>query len=212
MNPMPYASNLEYLEDEILSYFPARFSRMNLEQELFEGNLLYKNTRNIVRAAPAGELVSHWKYQNLKRQEMEIRKQIDNRLEFTRMFSGSSFLGIDGLVGPGSIQTRMMLLILLGTALGYESQVFPSFLYPGGGSLSLAELIQCLELNTIQERLVFRKLVKDLINQEVIETGTFHLHSPQDFNNLPICLTARAYNIILGLENGDGLVSATLKD
>jgi len=199
MTHEPYADTIDHLQDEIGRYLPTRAARINAERQLRDANS-YSTTDTIVgrkHKVSVGEMERRVK--ELVEEETSIRREVDARLEATRQAFGEPGIDLDCLNGGLTTEARLVLLALLGTALGMGEVAFSELGVTYFTGVNISDIMVILDAKTIEDRLRVRRLLFDLAAQGLIVLDfRSRLICPEDFNSAGVSLSRRAYCVLLG--------------
>ena len=194
---MPYETSVEHLESELFKYLPARAERIKADQDAREAREYVNNDMFIGEKQRPALAEAERRVRLLRKQENEIRAEIDDRLAATRKVQGESGIGLDRL-GNLTSEARLFLLALTASALGIVSTVFGGLGRSFWGTLDIADLMVILDAQTVVDRLRIRRLLMDLAGKDCIVLDfKSRLIVPQDINSCSVALTRRAFSVIL---------------
>ena len=198
MTIQPYADAIEYVEDELTKYLPLRAARLNAERQVKE------LTSDILdcKTARAKHRVNLLEIEHRAKQLLELeaytRNEIDDHLKVTSTIQGEAGFGMDRLNGNLNADARLVMLTLTATALGMGEETLGEIGMSYFGSVSVSDLMNMLNVETISDRLRVRHMLLELSGKGFI---IFDYPSkqvvPEDFYTTHVAISRRAFSVIL---------------
>ena len=199
MNPKPYETCIEYVEDELMRYLPARASRISYERRVQDLSRPFTDNKTIGDKQPVSMKEAERQAQQYRKQETRIRTEIDARLDATRQVDGNEpGFSLDLLNGGLDFDARLILLTLTSTALGMGDQSLGNLGTSFYGSAHVDDLMAMMDVKTISDRLRVRRLLLDLTGMGLIVLDyNSKAITPEDFNTAQVSLSRRTFAVIL---------------
>ena len=199
MNPKPYETCIEYVEDELCRYLPIRASRLNSEWMLKDLSKPALGDKTVGEKQDVRSKELERRVVQYRKQETRIRTEIDARLDATRQVVGNeSGFSLDLINGGLDFDARLILLTLTSTALGMGDITLGDIGTSFYGSAHVDDLMAMMDVKTISDRLRIRRLLLDLTGMGLIVLDyNSKAITPEDFNTAQVSLSRRTFAVIL---------------
>ena len=199
MTHKPYENAIEYLEDELTKYLPIRASRIGYERTIKDLSSMPADDHTIGEKQTVALKEAERRLHECRKEETEIRSEIDSRLEATRQAEvNDPGFSIDQLTGGLDKEARLILLALTSTAIGMGDTTFTDLGTSFYGSAHVDDLAAMMDVHSVADRLRLRRLLFDLAGLDLVILD-FHSKkvTPEDFNTVGVSLSRRAFSAIL---------------
>ena len=199
MNPKPYADCLEYVEDELCRYLPIRASRLNSEWMLKDLSKPALGDKTVGEKQDVRSKELERRASQYRKQEAEIRSEIDSRLEATRQIQeNKSGFSLDLLNGGLDFDARLVLLTLTANALGLGADTIGEIGISYFGSINVGDLMVMLDAHSVADRLRARRLILDLVGMGLVVLDyPSRSVTPEDLNTTSVSIDRKTFAIIL---------------
>ncbi len=200
MTQEPYESCLDYIEDEMTRYLPMRSARIDAECQLSGLSRATPNKRTVGDKQQVLQKELERRVHQYRKQEDDIRDEIDVRLELTRNVKGNeSGISFDLLNCGLGANARLILLTLTANALGMGANTIGEIGFNYFSSVSVGDLMVMLSAKTVSDRLKVRRLILDMSGMGLVVLDyPSKSVTPGDLNSSDVTISRQTFAVILG--------------